>query len=622
MALRQHTHQYAEGFSKDFCYAPANANLHRPARGDNYLSDALLVKLKGGRSKAQIDGLRKLTNFTESPESPVSSGSILGYCERKGYSKALRELFNLVTNADGNGKEADYHHDFITRQSVEELLQDDDEDGLAADRARDSCTQIYTETDVTLPSYLAANTATLTDQSTKLSPVAMKKKARSPNTDVLREQDFLPSHVNQIYNELLVIHQKLQQESLAQQEFSLRLKKREECLCEKEALLSRHQAALTKIKGVEDEVHAKIRILKEQHEAEIKQLSDMLKEKLKENKRLKASFDTLKDMNDTMKKQLNDVSDQNKKLEIQAKKVQARLENLQRKHAFLTVQKCKDNFSQATQGVKSTKTEKTLAPAKTFKGPFNAHVYELVTLLMDWIADQNLTKLQHEEKDTDKLLDLRASTKQDVQDKCTVLLPLVAEQLQWMPLINSKLHMPFVKFTYWTLRQLESGSQQTPLMSTMRRIGDDLFKGTITRGSQDCSPEPASENRLKSAAFFKNSSLPIRLVSTLIILKTITQGYLKPFLEACSCEAFFRMSAVLLRYPKLDGHILEKLSILLHKLSKIRSNKKQFEIHGIHILIQEMQRTASHDQAFLIINLNSILFNLGFTKTASLSTSP
>lgn len=47
-------------------------------------------------------------------------------------------------------------------------------------------------------------------------------------------------------------------------------------------------------------------------------------------------------------------------------------------------------------------------------------------------------------------------------------------------------------------------------------------------------------------------------------------GALQPFLEACSCSLFFRTCSVLLRAPKLDLHVLEKLSIILQKLSKIK----------------------------------------------------
>ena len=43
------------------------------------------------------------------------------------------------------------------------------------------------------------------------------------------------------------------------------------------------------------------------------------------------------------------------------------------------------------------------------------------------------------------------------------------------------------------------------------------------------------------------------------------------FLESCSNEACFRTVAMVLRAPSQDNKLLEKLSIILQKLSKIRS---------------------------------------------------
>lgn len=55
----------------------------------------------------------------------------------------------------------------------------------------------------------------------------------------------------------------IQRESSAQQEYALQLQKREHLLAEREALLFRHEAALAKIRGVEEEVHTKFVIIKE-----------------------------------------------------------------------------------------------------------------------------------------------------------------------------------------------------------------------------------------------------------------------------------------------------------------------------------------------------------------------
>ncbi|NXP45184.1 CC138 protein, partial [Heliornis fulica] len=231
-------------------------------------------------------------------------------------------------------------------------------------------------------------------------------------------QGLIPPHIRQIYDELLVIHQKLQRESSAQQEYALQLQKQEHFLMEREALIFRHEAALAKIRGVEEEVHTKFGIMKEQHQAEVKQLTEALREITKENRRLKSSCDTLKEMNDSLRKQLSDVTELNKKLEGQARKVQARLENLQRKHEFLMVQKSK-NTCQVVQQSKPIKQEKVMVTSKIAKLPLNSQVYELLTFLMDWISDQLINKIRIQEReDSHKLPATQTSKKTCTQERC------------------------------------------------------------------------------------------------------------------------------------------------------------------------------------------------------------
>lgn len=90
--------------------------------------------------------------------------------------------------------------------------------------------------------------------------------------------------------------------------------------------------------------------------------------------------------------------------------------------------------------------------------------------------------------------------------------------------------------------------------------------------------------------------------------------YLQPFLVSCSNEAWFRTVALVLRTTSLDNKVFEKLSIILQKLSKIKSNKKLFDIYSITNLIQDlshsMNTSGSHDHSFLDLNLRSILCNL------------
>ncbi|XP_025116888.2 coiled-coil domain-containing protein 138 isoform X2 [Bubalus bubalis] len=463
----------------------------------------------------------------------------------------------------------------------------------------------------------------------------------SPASRAPRKPGLLPRQVSQIYDELLQIHQKLQCETAAQQEFAEELQKRERFLVEREELLFRHEGALSEVKDVREEVLMRFQIMKEQHDAEVEHLTEVLKERNKESKRLRSSFDALKGLNDSLKKQLNEVSEENRKLEVQAKRVQARLDNLQRKYEFMTIQRLKGN-PQAAHEAKSLKQEK-VPSSKPCKVSLNGQVYELVTVFMDWISDHHLSKLKNEESgmDGEKPLPTFASQRSDIQEKCV---------------------------------------KHSTMTATLRRLGEDIFRGVVTKGVQDVALEHSVESRPRTAAFFKSTSLPLRFVSTLIVLKTVTQAdflaqafdslcldlqadegkslflqlqavpvvlshlklssrgllpsvmdsllqmtvessALQPFLEACSCSLFFRTCSVLLRAPKLDLHVLEKLSIILQKLSKIKSNKKLFELFTIHLMLQEIQRTTHPEHAFLCINLNSTLFNLGLTKCNSLATS-
>ncbi|XP_048712511.2 coiled-coil domain-containing protein 138 isoform X5 [Caretta caretta] len=587
-----------------------------PGPAGDCLSGSLQTKCKKGSSLTYTGNLDSSSDNSIIPLSIKSSQNT--HSGRKHHSKPLSVLFKSFKNLDCFDDELDSLYDSSQLELEEEVIVN----VSATDAIPNTVTYTYTETDVTLPSNLAPNTETCSDHD--ISSGLVRKTASKPETQVLSGRRLIPSHINQIYDELYVIHQKLQQ-----------------------------------------------------HEAEVKQLSETLKEKTKESKRLKSSFDTLKEMNDSLKKQLSDVSEQNKKMEVQARKVQARLENLQRKHEFLTIQKSKD-VSQAMQEIKSVKQEKMATTSKICKVPLNSHVYELLSVLMDWISDQFLkVKIEEKEGDNHKLM---YTHKNYTQEKCAKLLPIVAEQLQWMPFVNPKLHMPVIKFIYWAIRQLDCGTQHSTMTSTMRRLGEDIFKGIVTKGNQHGSSEQSAESKPKTAAFFKSSILPLRFVSTLIVLKTVTQadylaqafdslcvdlktdegkalfleyqsvpvilshlrissrgllsnaidgllqmtmesGFLQPFLEACSNVSFFRTCSVLLRNPKLDLLILEKLSIILQKLSRIKSNKKMFELFTIHLMIQDLQRTTHPNHAFLCINLNSILFNLGLAKSNSLISS-
>ncbi|XP_074048254.1 coiled-coil domain-containing protein 138 isoform X2 [Macrotis lagotis] len=590
------------------------------------------VRCKSRRSLTYTD---VLDNPSADPVMLLPSDSVATFPHNTGINstKSLCDLFKKKMNCLDD--DLDYFCDLSPLEMEEELIESDL--SVSIEQAVKPFTK-ETPSDVTLLCNSVSSIECFSDEHCSPMKYPDKSISSSKMSNKFR-QSSLPPHISQIYNELSLIHQKLQQENAGQQEFAAQLQKRERFLSRKEELLIQHEVALTKIKNVE-EIHTKFQIMKEHHIEEIKHLSEALKEKTKENKRLKSSFDTLKELNDTLKKQLNDVSEQNKKMEVQAKKVQGRLENLQA----------------------------------------NGRVYEILIVLMEWISDHHLSKLKpgdgegHLQKQS-----CQSSThKNYIQEKCVQLLPVIAEQLQWMPFVNLKLYLPVIKFIYWSIRQLDHGTQHSTMTATMRRLGEEIFKG-VTKETHGTSSEVFVANKPKTAIFFKSPNISLRFLSTLIVLKTVTQvdylaqafdslcldlkidegkalfleyqavpvilshlkitnkgllsnvmdsllqmtvesRFLQPFLEACSNVVFFRTCSVLLRHPKLDLQILEKLSIILQKLSKIKSNKKLFELFTLHLMLQEIQRTANPEHIFLCINLNSTLFNLGLTKCSSLVT--
>ncbi|XP_039187738.1 coiled-coil domain-containing protein 138 isoform X3 [Crotalus tigris] len=593
---------------------------------EGYLLDVTQAKSKSRRALIAA-GDNSLDDTVESILINSSQSKLL-YCRGKHNKRFLdssKTLKNLAWPDDELDSLYDSNQLHIQPEPIEDFLGNGEIQSEG----------IYSETDITLPSTLRV--AAYCDYNNDGD--AVRDSVSISGTQELNGESMVTPQFNQIYHELSIIHQKLQQEKLSQQEYALKLQKRECFIAEREVQLYRHEAALTKIKGVEEEVHTKFQIMKE----------------------------------------LSNVTEQNKKLEVQSQKVQARLENLQRKHEFLSVQRSKEPTFQDRKPVKS---ERAIASAKAYKLPLNSHVYNLLTVLMDWISEQHLCKLivEEEKENIHKLTGTLASSINYTQEKCVKLLPLVAEQLRWLPFVNPNLHFPVVKCIYWAVRQLDGSTQHTAMTSTMRRLGEDLFKGVVPKENQHNSSEHATDSKPKAASFFKSCSLSLRVVSTLIIIKVVTQAdylaqafdslcidlkteegkvlfldyqavpiilthlrmsrkgllsnaidsllqmttesrYLNRFLEACSNELFFRTCSVLLRSFNLDIQLLEKLSILLQKLSKIKSNKKMFELFTLHLMIQELLRTAHPDHTFLCINLNSILFNLGLIKNNPIESS-
>ncbi|CAG2201036.1 unnamed protein product [Mytilus edulis] len=410
---------------------------------------------------------------------------------------------------------------------------------------------------------------------------------------------------------------------------------------------------------IEDQLMISIKLIK--YKEEIVKIEIQLKEKIKENRRLKDNFETLVKANDAMKKDFETLQSQHDKLEKQAVSVQARLTNLQRKQDFTERQKEVELGNIAL----STAVPKQKGQQRENKFSTSSCSYDIMGILLDWICDAHL---RYAVTDQPTRAIERFSSTEYILERVLKILPTSVDMLREFPPNNFRISLPCLQFIYWSLINVEqaSGQQKSNLSSTLRRLGEELYRSKTVKFmdvSSDKSDFPLSPTKLdksKDGIYFRSSNQHVRLLSSLIILKTLSQvdlvahvfdvlkndlksdvckelflyyqatsvvlQYLKPinklsadtpfqtpFLESCGNEQWFRTVAMVLRAPTQDNKLLEKLSIILQKLSKFKTNKRFFDVYTIVGIIQEILRGCSTDQAFLALNLKSILFNLTST---------
>ncbi|GFR68465.1 coiled-coil domain-containing protein 138 [Elysia marginata] len=496
------------------------------------------------------------------------------------------------------------------------------------------------------------------------------------------EVELTKEDIKSIYAELQAISDKLREENHI-------LHEREAKLKERERMLAISQESLQTV--ADHHVKVKMAALEERLKSELSQMDQALKEKTKENKRLKENFETIKQANDVMKKEIEVLQAQNGKLSKNSSSLHARLANLQRKQEY--EQKLKDSevlkqqadsssSSQQThsEAVGATATsskqggekqeEKALKSTKQSKHA-SVQVYSsALATLLDWVCEahlrQALTDLPTHPSDTYCAPDF-------IQERVFKVLPCLVDILRDNA-SNIKCCLPCLQFIYWSLLHIDQiQTQQNVCMSTtMRRLGEEIYypkSAKVTEVEKIIGTPTVLNDKLKDALFLRSSNSHVRLLSALIVLKTLSRSdvlaqafdvlktelkedqakelflyyqasnvitfYLKPvnktfisvavdvmlqmasdspfqrtFLESCGNEHFFRAAALLIRTPLSDIRVMERLSIVLQKLSKIRTNKRYFEIYTIVAIIQEMLVAGGNENAFLTLNLKSILFNL------------
>ncbi|KAH9513741.1 hypothetical protein Btru_041985 [Bulinus truncatus] len=469
-----------------------------------------------------------------------------------------------------------------------------------------------------------------------------------------------------IYLELQAISDKLREENRI-------LYEREAKLKERERMLTISQESLQTV--TDHQIKLKIMALEEKFGSEIQQLEQALKEKLKENKRLKDNFETMKQANDALKKENEVLTSQNTKLTKMLNSLQARFVNLQRKQDYNlklrdgdSIKQMAENYSdQPLKDLVSQKTgekqeEKIQKPTKQNKQSV-VHVYSsALSTLLDWIVEANLRQ---------SLTDLPTKPAEAyksptfIQERVIKMLPNLVDILRDNA-SNIRCCLPCLQFIFWSLMHIDQTqtSQTLNMSATTRRIGEEIYypkSSKVTDVEKIIAPSGSQNEKPKDMLYMHSTNSHIRLLSTLIILKTLTRAdvlahtfdilkselksnqakelflyyqatnvilfYLKPvnkaftsiaveillqmatdspfqqmFFESCSNEQFFRSAALLIRTPLSDIKIMERLSIILQKLSKIKSNRRFFETYTIVTIIQEIYNYKTFSLHILLVS--------------------
>ncbi|XP_046695887.1 coiled-coil domain-containing protein 138-like isoform X2 [Silurus meridionalis] len=379
--------------------------------------------------------------------------------EMKKYSQALQELFHAVSDPPER---------LIRDESVlssEDVLTDLTD---ALRRTEVLCT----ETDMTLPSNLVYPSSSFETEPVRFS------RWTGPRS---------PAHIEQVHQEMIQIYEKLQVRAAS-------LCEREHELQWREKLLLKQQSTITRLMSVEEDVLDRINVLQQRHQQEVESLRAALREKNKENKRMKSSLDSMKELNISLKKQLSELSEQNGRLEIQSQRTQARLENLQRKQEHS--HRGRENIMPKPRDPKPSTQDKALSVNKSSS---SSSALKLLHCVMEWMVDGPYFPSQ--DLKTQSEVESYGVPPTSLQERCAKVLPVVLEQFQQA---ETFLHLPLLRFIYCSLTQLENSSQHLLLTSTLRRLGEEV-------------------NR-KSPPLFRSSCPHTRFLSSIIILKTLSQA--------------------------------------------------------------------------------------------------
>lgn len=602
-------------------------------------------------------------NFLTPPHTSRDGPNEMSSSERRQYNKALRAMYEIVRLGSKRLAKPSAADD-------DKSSDDDEEDDVIPETVTETSDNDENDDDAEEPSSLQRSP----------SGIHRQRQWRTKSYENQVQNHMEAENVKKIHKELMRISAMLQKESEALNRREVQLREREKALRDAEKLSHTTDIIIDRV--VAQEVENRSQTVALRYESKFVELEEVISKKTRELKRMKDSFDTIKTANDALKKQITDLQQQNKKLETQALSVQHRLANLQRKNEFLQRGTKRDDkqieIQRNANKLSSQGKEEAVTKSVSFsQSKVNlSGLFEVLSILLEWTSDTHLQKMPTFQDSPqgslqEQNLDFPSAL---VHEKCSKILPGMSDILSYLPNINPRVQQPCLQFTYWCIvfmEQTVQGSQRSALASTLRHIGEELFKPQVTKVAEEGSI-PKSD-RHKTDIYFHSPNIAVRILSSFIILKTLSRvdylaqvfdvlktdlkddvgkqifltyeginvilSYMKPaqkallssaidvlllmsvdspftssFLESCSNEPWFRTTVNLLQRKGLDSKLLEKLSIVLQRLSKVKSNRRYFEAFQIAPIVQEMLRTCDPQNAFLALNLRSIIFNLGQGK--------
>lgn len=497
----------------------------------------------------------------------------------------------------------------------------------------------------------------------------------------MRKKRFNDVDLQEIYQELRVISQKLKRETGELQAWEEDLREREMLLRDVENIADTQEELVNE--NIEKELERRCTVLDEEYQHNLNELQNALLEKTKEANRLRDSFNTIRSTHEDLRKQFLDVQDQNKLLESRTLSLQQRLSNLLRKNEYQVKQREESKLVKFDDNLPLNikhSNEDSMKHSVQSKQPNVSGILDVLASLLIWVSDAQLdytaTEPDAEKEQSSKNHEGQASSsKEHVHGRCVKILPPLADLLSYLPAVNPNVMNPLLKFIYSVILYMDHTAQSTQkpvLTSTLRRIGEELYKPEIFK-QPELSSFGNKKEKYRASIYLRSLNMDERMLSTLIILKTISRAdylshtfdvlkkdlreeqgkrlfilhngvhviipFMKPrhksileyavdvllqmsmesgvvseFLKRCSTGDFFNACVNLLQTKGMELKILEKFSIILQRLSKIRNNRRYFEAFQLVPAIQELLRQHDSDNAFLSLNLRSVLVNLNIAK--------